>query len=457
MARSDLPFGSEFSPQQVSLATLLDLADEHGSDWAGFEDAVHDRYFSGHATTEKNRRKLANNTKLSLHAYGIIRANDDATLTDLGRALHNLRDQESALHEALARHILKDLYGASFVQCILDMQAAGEDLTLITLRKALGERGLSVPRGTKHMSTVRLWLEQAGVFTSGYQVDRERFRELLGITDQDLNALAMLTPEQRAYLNALANVGGGGPHRSNDLEKLAAATYPVEFNEKGLARQVLYPLRNAGYIALERGTDKVGRGAKPFFVSATEQLDTEVISPLLDQFSRDVRADLRPLLRKPLKEIRAELRSPDPQLRGLALEVLAFKLMRSVGLHYVGTRVRGKDTGGAEVDLVFDSDRLVFSRWQIQCKNTKRVKLDDIAKEVGLTHTLKSNAVAIVTTGEIGVRAREYATQVMQTLNLCIICIEGADLKLIEERPTAIVDVLAREAQHAMDLKKLDM
>ena len=45
MPRSDLPFGSEFSPDQIDLAVLLELADEHGADWKnGFESAVRARY-----------------------------------------------------------------------------------------------------------------------------------------------------------------------------------------------------------------------------------------------------------------------------------------------------------------------------------------------------------------------------------------------------------------------------
>jgi site-specific DNA-methyltransferase (cytosine-N4-specific) len=36
-----------------------------------------------------------------------------------------------------------------------------------------------------------------------------------------------------------------------------------------------------------------------------------------------------------------------------------------------------------EVDFIFRSQRLVFSRWQVQCKNTAKVSLDDVAKEVG--------------------------------------------------------------------------
>ncbi|MDE0387339.1 MAG: restriction endonuclease [Rhodospirillales bacterium] len=456
MSRSALPFGSEFSPAQIDLTVVLELAHEHGADWKAFETAVRDRYFATHATSAYNKGKLANNTKLSLRAYGLI-AENDTTLTEVGRALHDLRHDKATLYEALARHILKHCQGMNFVQCLLDMQAAGENITLNTLRHWLQERGLTVPRGAKHMSTLRLWLEKAGIFVSGYRVDQARVNDILGLNVEEFEALARFSPEQRAYLKALANVHGGGPHLSNDIERLAAATYGVAFNEKNLPKQVLYPLRDAAYIDLERGTKSVGRGAKPFLVTATDKLDTDLITPLIDQLEHQTHADLRPLLRKSLKDIRVEVNAKDRHLRGLALEALAFKLMRLIDLRYVATRLRGTATGGAEVDLVFESTRLVFSRWQIQCKNTARVSLDDVAKEVGLTHFLKSNAIVMVSTGDIGGEARRYANKIMADSNLCVVMVDGNDLALIEARPAAIVDVFTREAGHAMELKRLDI
>ena len=454
MARSDLPFGSEFSPQQIELPVLLEIAQKHGKDWRGFENEVRDRYFSSYNTSDNNKGKLANNTKLAMRAYGLIEE-DDAQLTDVGLDLYNLRNDPPALYKAFAQHILKNVQGMSFVQCVLDMQAAGEVITLNSLRQWLEERGLAVPRGGKHMSILRLWLEQAGVFVSGYQVDQSRLNDVLGLTIEEFEVLAVFTPEQKAYLKTLANIGGGGPHLSNDIEKLATATYGIQFNEKSLPKQVLYPLQKAGYITLERGTKEEGRGAKPFLVTTTDTLATDIITPLIEQLEQQVHADLRPLLRKPLAEVRDELDSDDRHIRGLALEALAFKLMRLIDLNYVATRLRGTATAGAEVDLIFEGMRLIFSRWQIQCKNTARVSLDDVAKEVGLTHLLKSNVIVMVSTGVIGGEARRYANRVMADSNLCIVMVDGSDLTLIERQPTAIVDVFNREARHAMELKKL--
>ena len=304
---------------------------------------------------------------------------------------------------------------------------------------------------------MRLWLEKAGVFVTSYQVDQIRLKKILGLNMEEFEALATFTPEQRAYLKAFANIDGGGPHPSTDIEKLAVTTYGVAFNEKNLPKQILYPLRDAGYINLKRGTKETGRGAKPFLVTATDKLVAEMITPLVEQIEQQVQVNLRPLLRKPLKEIRQELKSKNRHIRGLALEALAFKLMRLIDLDYIATRLRGSVTGGAEVDLIFESARLVFSRWQVQCKNTARVSLDDVAKEVGLTHFLKSNAVVMVSTGEIGGEARRYANKIMTDSNLCIVMVDGNDLATIEACPAAIVEVFIREARHAMDLKKLDL
>jgi len=452
---SDLPFGSEFSPSQVDLATLLDLAHEHGGDWRAFESAIKAKYFSQNPTSDYNRRKLANNTKLGMIAYGIVER--DAKLTEFGQKLYDLRSEGPKLHEALARHILLNLHGMTLVQCVQDIVTAGEDVDLIKLREWLEERGVHFPRGGKHPSMMRLWLEKAGVFTNRWQVSDARLKEIIGAATAEFDALASLRPAQKIYLKTLANIAGPGPYPSNEVEKLATATYGLKFNEKNLPKQVLYPLAEAGYITLTRGTKDAGRGAKPFLVSPTEKLVKEIIGPLLEQLEKQTESDLRRLLRRPMADVLAELIVKDKHKRGLALEALAFKLMRLLDMTYVATRLRGTATGGAEVDLIFESSRLVFSRWQVQCKNTAHVSLDDVAKEVGLTHMLKSNVIVIAGTGDIGPAARKYANKVMTDSNLCLVLLDGKDVKSIEGSPATIVDVFNREAAHAMKLKALDL
>jgi site-specific DNA-methyltransferase (cytosine-N4-specific) len=288
-----------------------------------------------------------------------------------------------------------------------------------------------------------------------WQVNEERLQEVLGTNPDEMHVLGKFTPNQRAFLLALANSGISDPQPANQITKLAEATYGVTFPEKSLPKEVLNALAEAGYITISKTTG--GRGAKPFDVTPTDKLVAEVVVPLLDQLKDQTDHKLLELLRKPLNEIINELNSYDRYTSGLALEALAFKLMRLLGMDYLATRLRAQATGGAEVDLLFESARLVYSRWQVQCKNTTRVALDDVAKEVGLTHFLKSNVIVIVSTGIIGTEARRYANKVMNDSNLCIVMVDKADLDGIIANPSYIVDVFNREAKLAMSLKKLDI
>lgn len=452
--RSDLPFGSEFSPSQVDLPVLLDLAVIHDGDAEALQFAIQTRFFSTHGGgNAKNQRTLAMNCRLGMKAYGLI--DRDARLTEFGLELHSLRSHEQKLYEVLARHILLNLKGMSLVQCIRDMTAAGEEVNLTSLREGLSERGIHYPPGGKHPSMMRLWLEKAGVFVgSRWQIDELRLRTVSGADPADFGVLSHLTTEQRTFLQALVNTGVTDPQPANGIARLATATYGVKFPEKSLPKLVLNALIDAGYITAAKTTE--GRGAKPFLVAPTSKLVAEVVMPLLDQLRDQVDPKLLDLLRRPLSGILSELDSADRHVSGLALEALAFKLMRLLDIGYVATRLRAQATGGAEVDLIFESARLVFSRWQVQCKNTSHVSLDDVAKEVGLTHFLKSNVIVVVSTGDIGPEARRYANKIMTDSNLCIVMIDHADLNRIQADPTSVVDAFKREAQHAMTLKKLE-
>lgn len=455
MRTSDLPFGSEFSPSQIDLADLLSLSHSCGGPVSVLQATIKDRFFARHGGgNETNREKLAMNCRLGMKAYGLI--DEAARLTDFGRTLLKLKDDPRRLYEALARHVLLNLNGLALVQCIRDMTAAGEKVDLTTLRSGLAARGVHYPSGGKHPSMMRLWLAKAGVFVGNrWQIDEDRLAKVTGASVDDFDALSRLTVQQRAFLLALANTGETRPQSASEIVRLAEATYGASFPEKSLPKLVLNALVESGYIAVQKTT--AGRGAKPFLISPTPKLKADVIAPMLAQVRRRVDPKLIDLLNKPMSSILDEMNSDERHIAGLALEALAFKLMRLLGMDYVATRLRAQATGGAEVDLIFESARLVFSRWQVQCKNAARVALDDVAKEVGLTAFLKSSAIVIVGTGGIGAEARRYANKIMSESNLCIVMIDKGDLDAIARNPAHVVEAFQREARHAMQLKKLDI
>ena len=454
MEKSDVPFGAQFSPNQVDLPRLLQLCEKYEGNRKAQEAAIRKDFFKSKGGDAYNQAKLANNAALGMIAYGII--DRPGNLTDLGKELLTLKNNHSQLYKRFAQHILFKLRGLDLIQTAQDMHSRGERFDLVKFRHWLDERGVHVPRGAVHMSSMRLWLEKAGIVTStDWQIDNSKLESLLGAKTAEIDSLAMLTPEQKAYLKTLSNISTKGPHPANEIEKLATQLYGVKYNEKMLPKQILYPLRDLGYIEITKPTG--GRGAKPSLVTATEKLKKEMVAPLLEALEKQATSDLRPLLRKPLGDILKDLTHKNRHIKGLALEALAFYLMRLIDLTYIATRLRGQATGGAEVDLIFEGTRFIFSRWQIQCKNTRTVSLDDVAKEVGLTHQLKSNVIMVVSTGTIGEEARKFARYVMDSTNLDIIFVDRADLEKIKQNPIYISSVLDREAKRAMQIKKLEL
>lgn len=443
--KSDLPFAGNFSPEEVDLAEVVAFAKVHGGNRKALESAIQQRYYDPKATTPPSQKpKLAYNVALGMEKYGVILK--DGSLTPLGEELYKLRSNDKDLYERFAQHVLVDLSGVLLLDCVRDMRAGGEKLDLVKIRKALLDRGVYTATANKSISLMRLWLDKAGVTTKAWNIDEIRYKQILGIDDAELAALVDLTPEQRAVLKVLAEVGV--PVDSSKLRQATEAAYAISINEKTFPK-VLNPLAAAGFISFTPA------GGKSAPVTPLPRLLKDVTIPLVEQYGQGLPPKLRVLLRRPLPDIVEALDSTSGYEKGLALEALGFKIMRSIGLDYRDTRFRPQAGGRFEVDLLFDSQRLAYSRWQIQCKNTTAVDLDDVAKEVGLVYRLLSNVIVILTRGRVGEEARRYAVDVMQKTGLAIVLIDGDDVKKIIADPLAIHDVLRREAAFAMSVKPL--
>ncbi len=455
--RRDIPFGPQFSPEQTPLPDLLRVIAANGGSYERLVQAIRKRFFEGGKGDDYNKTKKADNTTLALRDYGILE-DDKASLTQLGRSLSALAGDPSRMYEAFAKHILLNLNGLTFVRTIQDLVASGQEITLETLPRALARRGLKVPPTATHISAMKGWLRMAGVFTPGrqsYDVDNSKLQELLGgLSSADIDALADLNTLQRAFLRALARFPTDKASKSNEVAELAEALYGVTFPWKSIRTSVLDDCAAAGFITFEKTTK--GRGAKPHLVKATAKFDNEVVVPLLEQYGDRLGSRLRDMLRVPLQEIMRDLDATDKNKKGRALELLALRLMFLLDLDFVDWRKRSKDTGGAEVDVIVESARLIFSRWQIQCKNG-RATLEDVAKEVGIAQHLNSNVIMVVTTRTFSKDAHGYADSMMRKSNLQVILLQGSHLGDIKGSPARIVDVLYAQARHAMDVKRLDV
>ncbi len=448
-SKSDLPYGGQFTPTQTDLPQLLGILERNDGDL----DSIHAGIKSTFFATKGDPNKLAYNTVWAIQSYGLI--DDDGHLTDLGQELCGLSSSPEQLYGRFAQHILLNLKGLDLIQVIQDMEAAGHTINLETIHRELRQRGIEVPSGSMYVSAMRMWLEMAGVFNDRYDVDTHRIEALIGASEEQIEALRGLSEEQRAYLRALALLGGDGPFNSHEIAEYAHNLYGVEFSEKALPKQVLYPLEETGYLSVEKATE--GRGAKPHQVTPSEGLESDVLIPILQAIADRANLPFRELLRKSFAEILEEMNSDNTHTKGKALEYLSAYLMRLLDLEFVSWRRRGRESGGAEVDVLVEGKRLIFSRWQIQCKNTDVISNDDVAREVGLVPLLKSSVILVVGAGNISPKAREYAKRILEDTNMHIAFLDGADLEAIAENPVAIVHALNREADRAMKIKKLEI
>jgi site-specific DNA-methyltransferase (cytosine-N4-specific) len=432
---------------------LLQVVSRHGGKYEPLVAAIRAAFFEEGSGSSYNKTKKADNTTLALRDYGIL-GKDKATLTPFGQDLLRLVDDPPRLYAAFARHILTRLNGLAVVRTIQDLQTAEREVTLETLPDALRMRGLRVPPTSTHISALKGWLREAGVFVGGrnsYEVDEATLRNLLGgLSARDLDALSALSELQRAFLKALARFPASEWSRSNEVAKLAQSLFAVRFPWKSLRSSVLDACKAAGFIEFKKTTS--GRGAKPHLVRPTKKFNAEVLEPLLASYRDPVGTRLRDLLRTPIARVVEDLGAPDKHAKGKALELLALHLSFTAGLDFVDWRKRAAETGGAEVDVIVEDSRRMFTRWQIQCKNGP-AHLEDVAKEIGLAVVLGSNVVLLLTTKKLSRDTRAFADAAMRRTNLQVLLADGTDLRRLVESPARMVEFLAEQANRAKRIK----
>lgn len=300
---------------------------------------------------------------------------------------------------------------------------------------------------------MKLWLQKAGLIIGDWKINERELKALIGIESEDISHYKDLNPEQYYFLLALCNANNGTAMLATDIRNLATASFNIVFSEKAFAPKVVKPLHEKGLINAIKPTD--GRGAKSYLVELTEKTKQEIVGPLLQQFACQVGNALADAYCKSFPQLKQEIESDNTYVKGLALEAFAIKVMRIIGLDFIKTRYRDIQIGGAEVDVLFDSTRLMYSRWQVQCKNTKTVTIDMVAKEVGLSHMLKSNVIVMMTTGHLTADAKQYARRIMEDMNLCILMLEEEDIDCIIDNPPIIVDIFNRQSEETKKIKIL--
>jgi site-specific DNA-methyltransferase (cytosine-N4-specific) len=458
-------YGHQFEPAKFTLTEIIQLAIEYEPDRRKLQEQIAERYFSGHSrksldteSAPDNIAKLAMNCFLSLRAYQLVEKNGDDDwnykISDLARQILSVQDDAQEISRVFARHILTNLTGMSLLKAIEAINARGDKPRLETIGYELQEMDYSLSPNAIYVSTMRKWLELGGIFEREYEINWDTVSDLLELDKDYIDKLYTLTPEQKYFLLAMIHLDVQRLTPWNTIKDYAVSIYKVRFPSKSFVKDVINPLVSFGLITTDKTTS--GRGAKPNTVTLTEKARCELVSHLLASIANLTELSQTELNRS-FEDVVNDLNHEDKHVKGKALELLAIWMIRLTSLRFTKWRKRDYETGQGEVDVLAASDRFVYHRWQIQCKNTKQVDVDVLAKEVGMTFVTGADVVMIVTTGRFTRDAFQYAYRMMEVSRYYMILLQSEDLEAIQQDHTNIIQILDRKARRVFAKKELGM
>ena len=453
---SAIPVGTQFSPNLIDLKTFVEAVVAHSGDKPAMAAAVWKAPVRKRAIENAPTRRRESLPLEAAVQYGLLDAGYQAT-----RLAHELAVLSSSeIHDAFARHIILNLGGLRVIEGAQQMAADGLKVTGDSLAGYLTDQGFPVTVHNTAINSMRMWLAEAGVFPKGrsnraWQVDTQAKERLVGMGDETISALVGLTTEQRAFVEALSRIEPEGWYPAADVRDLAEMIVGSRLDRANLPKTFLDPLRSARLIDYEsRGT----AGGKTSLLRTTTDFDGMVLRPFLENAVQQLDAPLTAYYRRRPEDIKADLIAKDNHVKGQALEALAIWVMRLLGLRFVAWRKRAADeTANAEVDvLLAGMVGNIPTRWQVQCKNTpsRPVRLDDVAKEVGISLVTKANIILIFANASVTEPARSYAQEVMRHTALTIMILDRADLEDMVSLPGRIASLIRREADVATRLQR---
>lgn len=427
---------------------------------AGERDAIAAAISAQKGWPATNKRAKTN-VLVTLQNTGLFDL-QSAKLTELG---NTIADAASALDAArlFCKHVLEHMNGRTLVSAVRSLNKRNEKVTKASLKAELVRLGIAkLSNATTDHLTLRNWMAAAGLLDEGanYSVRDPELKALISISSEEEAELEQLEVAQRIFLavfRRLTLTEGASWVPARRLITECLRDYPQVFDEDQFRKKILDPLREQGWIDAEGLTG--GRGAKSGNVRATPKLLGIPVTDLMPSFETDVPPDLRKRIDTPLEEIRTKLDSSSKYEKGLALELLALRMILDLSLTPRGFRRRAKSTGYAEVDVTAEGKHLLFSRWMFQCKaigHTAKVSVEDVAREVGIAIHAKAHVVVMVSTGGFTRTATDFAREITSSTHLQFLFIDGkivreylksGALKLIEYVLQNAADVMAQKGE----------
>lgn len=451
---SRIPVGSLFSPNLISLSDFIAAVVRHSGDKASMEKAV---WASPVRIKPVAKPPTKRQSSLPLEAavqYGLLTSGDYRTTT-LAQELHGLKGQP--LFDRFARHVLLDCGGLRVVEAVQQMQADDLKITGDSLAEYLTAQGFRVTVHNTAVNTMRMWLARAGIFPVGraraWAVDESAKARILGLDDDQILTLAGLSPAQAAFVEGLCVLRPEGWVRASEVRDWAETFRGVSIGRGSLPKEVLKALQESGLIEYRTGGTQSGKASH---MRVTDKFDRKVLMPFVKKTIRDLDASVSAYYRKRPEDIYAGLESSDGHVKGQALEAFAIFVMRLMGLRFVGWRKRAE----AEVDALLEGVLgPVATRWQVQCKNTPStaVRLEDVAKEVGLLPLTRATHILFVANSMFSDDARRYARNVMKSTPVGVYLVDRRDFQALRSTPEKITAILKEQSASMLGIGRPDI
>lgn len=440
-----LPFSKQFSPKQVkSIGAFLQQIENNAGSRDAVLESVH-AYLRPHLDS----RVASYNAVLAAYHYGLVESTQDR-LTDFGRALLRLESAEERVR-LLARHILLNLNGAELVLGLYKLGRAGHRLPKDQLAMYFTERGLASNRDGTDINGIGEWLEAAGVIEPGgwYRINEGAFADLAEVDLGTVERLAGVSAANQAILEQLA-LQPGHASDSGEMQRLLAGRADIVIDGPAFVTRHLDPLVAAHLIEkVPLGPGRRLRGT-PF--RGTPLFAERVVGHLLERFRSVGISVSGPELERPFSDLVHDVRhGATTDVRGRALELFALRLLHRLGLQNIA--LRSRPSNAEEIDGFAEGLAPVHARWQVQCKNTRTLDVDHVAREVGVAVRNSSTVILLVTTGYLSEPARDFARAVIRNSAYTIIRIERPDVEGLAQDEAALPKLLAREARRAQAIR----
>jgi hypothetical protein len=457
---SDIPVGTQFSPGVIDLRAFLKACIQYSGDRRALERAVIEAPVRIRKPGESRTPRMGRLPLEAAAQYGLLTpAKYEAT--ELTKTLVALDDRR--MYDEFARHILLECNGLRVVegaqQMALDQPLTGVRITGDTLAQYLSNQGLRVTIHNTAINSMRMWLAKAGLFPEEgrddpWRVDEGAKQRILGVTPQEISAIASWSVEHRALALALCRMSATGTVDAADVRALAEVDLGRPL-PRGSLPQLFQPLASAGYVRIQSGGTKAGKSAK---LEVLPAFKAEVLGPFIEKTAEQLDSSILDLYKWDATTIKRELASRDTFKKGLALEAYAVRIMRLLGLRFVRWRERSNQTGGAEVDVIL-SGLLggIPTRWQVQCKNTPSgvVRLDEVAKEVGLAPLTKATHILIVANCGFTRDAYRYARAVMENTALTVYLLGANEFaRVLDSQGGDLPTILREQAERIAEMHR---